>query len=66
MEMSLTPLSDGPVVVSKIGGSMKITIPPAFFVVSGISKMQPLEAEVFFDGVNMVAKIRPVAEPAQP
>jgi len=65
METRLTPLTDAPVAVSKIGGSMKITVPPAFFVLAGIDKTQPLEAEVWYDGENLVAKIRPVAQPAQ-
>ncbi len=65
-QKTLTPLATTPVAVGKVGGSMKVTIPPAFFAVSGIDKDRPLEGEAFYDGENLVMKIRPVAQPAQP
>jgi len=59
MNMKL-PVSEKPAKVNKTGGSMRLTIPPAFFVVAGIDRNQDLEADVFYDGENLVARIREV------
>lgn len=59
----LIPVSDGPVKVTRIGGSMKLTIPPAFFVVSGLDRDRELEADLYFDGEGLVAKVRNLQDP---
>ncbi len=56
----LRRLSKKPAAVSKIGGSMKVTVPPEFFVLSGIDRDCDLEAETFYDGKHFIARIRPV------
>lgn len=58
----LVPLTSAPRAVSKLGGSVMITVPPLFFTMAKLDRSRPMQVELFFDGDNLVAEFGYVPE----
>lgn len=58
----LVPLTSAPRAVSKLGGSVMITVPPLFFTMAKLDRSRPMQVELFFDGDNLVAKFEELPE----